>query len=282
MSRITNTAVDVAGKLLRKIPNIPGKNFYSKHLIKPFIDEWDIEQVLQIDSGNAKLICRLKDWIPWNIYLHGSYIVEEVYERQMMHYTDQSKVIFDVGANIGYYTVQFAQRTNGLVYAFEPMNYQYDVLLKNIELNKLSNICPVQKIVSDKNGIQRIYFSGMYNTAASSMVVETDDYEDVPSITLDTFCDKNEIEEVDMIKIDVEGNELNVLKGLKKKLESNKVNHIFIEIVESHLNKAGTGSEEVYNFLDNYNYTGYSLKSGKPEKYKIGEDESLVYFTLKN
>ena len=85
-----------------------------------------------------------------------------------------------------------------------------------------------------------------------------------------------------MIKIDVEGNELNVLKGLKKKLESNKVNHIFIEFVEKHLNKAGTSSEELYSFLVNHNYTGYSLKSGRMVKYEVGEDESLVFFTSKN
>ena len=190
MSKITTATINVAGKLLRKIPNIPGKNYYSKHLIKPLIDKYDIEQILEIDSGNTKLICRLKDWIPWNIYIHGSYVVEEIYERQMMPYTDQSKVIIDVGANIGYYTIQFAHRTNGIVYAFEPMNYQFEVLKRNIELNDLGNVCPIQKIVSDKSGVERIYFSGMNNTAASSMVVETDEFEDVPSITLDKFCEK--------------------------------------------------------------------------------------------
>ncbi len=279
MSKITDKFIDVTGKVLRKIPNVPGKHFYSKKLIKPIINRLDAEQTLELNSGSSKIICRLRDWIPWNIYLHGSYIVEEAYEKFMLSYCEQSKVIFDVGANIGYYTVQFANKTDGKVYAFEPMNYQYRMLLKNVEINELNNVYPVKKIVSDHNGIQRIYFSGMDNTAASSVIVKTNQYEDAPSITLDQFCEENSIQSIDFLKIDVEGYEMNVLKGLSDMLGCLNVESIFIEIVEKHLQNAGSSSEELVNYLKCLNYHGYSIKSGKPEDYKIGSDESLVYFT---
>lgn len=270
--------IDVTGRLLRKIPNVSGKHFYSKLLLKPLINRLDIERILEIDSGNSKIICRLRDWIPWNIYLHGSYIVEEAYEKFMMNYCDQSKIVFDVGANIGYYTIQFAQKSDGKVFAFEPMSYQYKILLKNIEINKLKNVYPVQKIVSDSIGKKRIYFSGMDNTAASSVVVETENYEYVPTVTLDQFCNEKNIEFIDLIKIDVEGYEMNVLKGMSRLLNTKRIKHLFIEVVEQHLQKAGNSSEELINYLKKYNYNGYSIKSGCIEHYEKGSDESLVYF----
>lgn len=279
MSFIADKIIDITGRLLRRIPNMPGKHFYSKMLLKPIINRLDVEKTLKLNSGNSMIQCRLRDWIPWNIYLHGSYVVEESYAKYMMSYCEQSKIIFDVGANIGYYTIQFAQKTDGKVYAFEPMNYQFNSLLKNIELNELKNVYPIKKIVSDYEGNQRIYFSGMDNTAASSLVVKSDEYEDVPSITLDKFCNKNDVQSIDLLKIDVEGYELHVLKGLSEMLYTNKIEHMFIEIVEQHLQKAGHTSEELLKYLHNYGYEAYSIKSGSLEQYEKGKDESLVYFT---
>jgi|GEM_PF-770667 len=281
MSKFAAKFINVAGRVLRKIPNVPGKSLYSKTLLKPIIHRWDIEHILPIRSGESKLICRLTDWIPWNIYLHGSYIVEESYEKFLLETAAQCNTIFDVGANIGYYTVQFARKTDGTVYAFEPMDYQYDTLLRNLELNSLDNVKPIKKIVSDREGKERIYFSGMENTAASSVVNETDEFESIPSISLDKFCASNQIGQIDLIKIDVEGYELHVLKGLEKMLKHQKVSHLFIEIVERHLNKAGTYAKEVFNFLKQNQYEGFSIKTGDLEPYQSGSDESLVYFKPK-
>ncbi len=278
MSRIAGLLIDLAGKVLRKIPNIPGKSLYSKTLLKPIARRWEMERILPIRTGEVQLICQLTDWIPWNVYLHGSYIVEETYEKFLLKTAKECRTVFDVGANIGYYTVQFAQKTNCTVYAFEPMEYQYNTLLRNLELNSLSDVHPTKKIVSDSEGKQRIYFSGMENTAASSVVNESDEFEEVPCISLDGFCAQNHIEQIDLIKIDVEGFEFNVLKGLENMLKNQKISHLFIEIVERHLNKAGTSAKEVIDILKRNNYNGYSIKTGSPEPYVPGSDESLVYF----
>jgi len=278
MSIIAGNFIELTGRILRKIPNVPGKNLYSKTLLKPIVNRWDMEYVLPIRSGETELICRLTDWIPWNVYLHGSYIVEESYEEFLLKTASKCNTIFDVGANIGYYTVQFARNTNATIYAFEPMDYQYNTLLRNLELNSVSNVHPIKKIVSDSEGKQRIYFSGMENTAASSVVNETDEFEEIPAISLDGFCEENQIRKIGLIKIDVEGYEFNVLKGLENMLKNQNVSHLFIEIVERHLNKAGTSAREVFDFLKRNNYQGHSIKTGKPEPYKPGRDESLVYF----
>lgn len=278
MAKLAQKFIDIAGRILRRIPNVPGKHLYSKALLKPIVNRRDMEFVLPIHSGDIKLICRLTDWIPWNVYLHGSYIVEQNYEKFMLQLVEENSVIFDVGANIGYYTVQFSEISDGEIYAFEPMDYQYRTLQKNLELNSLTNIHPVKKIVSNTNGSEKIYFSGMENTAASSLVNKTDQYEEIQCITLDDFCKDNEIEAIDLIKIDVEGYELKALKGLQSMLKNQKISHLFIEIVEKHLNSAGTSAKEVCSYLESHNYTAFSVKSGELKPYQPGSDESLVYF----
>lgn len=112
------------------------------------------------------------------------------------------------------------------------------------------------------------------------MEKETGEFEDVSSLTLDDFCKNNNINHIDILKIDVEGHELKVLKGLSNMLDQQKVNHLFVEINEGNLRITGTSASELCSFLHGCGYHSYSIKTGARLKYQIGDDESLVYFTL--
>ena len=85
----------------------------------------------------------------------------------------------------------------------------------------------------------------------------------VQTQTLDNFCLEEKINNIDVLKIDTEGNELNVLKGAKKLLEQNKINIIYTEISEtkkSFLEK----EKSIIDFLNSYNFElkkKYQIKS---------------------
>ena len=147
----------------------------------------------------------------------------------MMRFARTSKVIFDIGANIGYYSIQFGRiLENGTVYSFEPMSYQFGVLKRNILLNGLGNVIANKTIISDTpKAIKRIYFSGMSNTGSSSLEIGASDYEDVICTTVDDYCEVNNIGIIDLIKIDVEGHELCVLTGMEKMLNKGRVRSLF-------------------------------------------------------
>jgi FkbM family methyltransferase len=196
----------------------------------------------------------------------------------MLNKSEECSTIFDIGANIGYYSIQFGKKSD-VVYAFEPMEYQYNELQRNLEINSLTNIRTVKKIVSSTTGRERIYFSGFENTGKSSLVKKTRHFEDISSITLDEFCEEQQIDNIDLIKIDVEGYEYKVLAGLKKMLKLKKVTHIFVELLEKNLNKAGSSSGEICDLLESYGYQAYSIKTGECKPYKRGNSESLVYFS---
>lgn len=278
----TEKLLDIIGKVSRSTPYFRGKDFIARKLIKPIINRIDAEYTITLKSSETKIICRPVDWIPWMIFLYGSYIKEEVEERYMLKLAENCDTIFDIGANIGYYSIQFAEAENAIIYAFEPMSYQFETLQRNISLNSISNVKAIKKIVSDKDGAERIYFSGFENTGKSSLVKKTNQYEDIDAITLDSYCESQNIKRVDLIKIDVEGFEFNVLNGFRNMLESQKVSHIFIELLEKNLQEAGASSREICDLLNEYGYKGYSIGAGGLSPYKVGSSESLVYFSCKD
>ena len=129
--------------------------------------------------------------------------------------------VVDIGANIGLFTLFFSKLvgTTGRVIAFEPDPENFDVLKKNIELNEITNVTLVQKGVSNKNESVKLYKS---NVSGGHSLIKNEwakEYTNIQTVTLDDYFRG---EEIDMIKIDAEGFELEVIEGGKKLLENNK------------------------------------------------------------
>jgi len=272
--------IGVLGRILRAVPNFRGKSRLSELFLKKTAEKHNLEYIVQIRHSNKFMVCRLSDWIPWNIFIHGCYISEAGYESFMLEKASGAEVIMDVGANIGYYSVQFSDMADGKVYSFEPMSYQYSVLKRNLELNGIENVIPVKRIVSNTSGEKRIYYSCPDNTGASSLVKESGEHEDIQAIILDEFCEEQEVARIDLMKIDVEGHEMDVLRGMAGILRQQRVRHLFVEISGENLEKAGSSVQELCAFLKASGYHPHSIKTGIIEEYRIGDDESLVYFTV--
>ena len=158
-------------------------------------------------------------------------------------------VIIDVGANIGNHSLFIAKFCNPeQIYSFEPFQYSFNLLKKNIEINHFENkITPIPYAVGSKptKGAMLIRDE---NNIGMTQFIETNDG-DIEAITLDEYFGDN-LQRLDLIKIDVEGMDLEVLKGAKNLL--NKYHpKIYIECLDksSYMN--------VSNFLSQF---GYYLK----------------------
>ncbi|MBF0195702.1 MAG: FkbM family methyltransferase [Magnetococcales bacterium] len=213
------------------------------------------------DGINYKL--DLKEGIDFAIYLFG------VYERKSFKayqkIIKKGDTVFDIGANIGGHTMQLARLTgeNGRLYAFEPTDFSFDKLKDNIELNPelAKNVTLSQIMLTDSNSEKpdpEIYSSWplvgglnkhpkhcgqLKSTSGSS------------AMTLDEFVIKEKIDRVDFIKMDVDGNEIRVLRGASNVLEKFKPTFIF-EIAPYALAEAGFSIDEL---LDIFTKMGYSL-----------------------
>jgi FkbM family methyltransferase len=124
----------------------------------------------------------------------------------------------DIGASIGLFTLGFANRLrgNGRVFSFEPDSSSYQILQRHISLNEFSGlVCPMNIAASDTNGVIQ-FMGGLGPTShAAGPNDNTGDktsYVSVAGVTLDTLFQGTGIVP-DVIKIDVEGFELQVLKG---------------------------------------------------------------------
>lgn len=132
----------------------------------------------------------------------------------------------DVGANAGLYTCAAAKKDASCqTYAFEPSRSNFQVLQENLKLNAVSNVMPYQIALGDYIGKATLWINapdedglhtiGRPSHPNSDVVAQ----ETVPITTLDAFVENHGIAKIDVIKIDVEGAELLVLKGAKRLLK---------------------------------------------------------------
>lgn len=180
---------------------------------------------------------------------HGKF--EELEFNTLMDLVKPDSVVFDVGANMGYYSVRIAQKANkGKVYSFEPDPGNFSTLTKNIALNNLTNVFARNVALSDKEDTLRLW-KHPFNVGDYRLYNDGDfmEFVDVPTIPLDSVLP----DKVDLVKIDVQGYEYFVFKGGKKLLsEHHPV--VFSEFWPRGLYNSGATPADYLNLMESQNY----------------------------
>lgn len=128
-------------------------------------------------------------------------------------------VVFDIGANLGWYTILSSQvASKGECHAFEPVPFIYNKLQRNCQINHLQNKIHFQNLAlgdKDNNEVVLYTFKGLYHGHSSLSTLDRADYVEsrVPMVSIDTYISRNQITRLDLIKMDTEGAELKVLQG---------------------------------------------------------------------
>jgi len=140
--------------------------------------------------------------------INGAEIYGYLVERDIM----ENDTVFDCGSYYGHFALYAAKKARkGRVYCFEPDQENLKVLEKNIRLNNLNNVTIVPKALSAKGGYVSFCSDG---TARARIAGPTDrKVMEVASISLEKFCNEMKIERVDFIKMDVEGAEIDIVRG---------------------------------------------------------------------
>lgn len=144
----------------------------------------------------------------------------------------EGSIVVDIGANIGYYALMESRLVSkkGKVYAIEPSPNNFYFLKRNISLNNYNNIETFQIGIGDKKGTAKMYISAHSNL---NSLVSQRNREIIKTIninltTLDDFFKNKKYP--DFIRMDVEGYEYNIIKGMKNTLEAKKPLELFIEL----------------------------------------------------
>lgn len=154
-------------------------------------------------------------------------IRERASTRMMQKILSEDQVVVDIGANLGYYVLMEA-KVGASVYAIEPVPDNFEKLNENIELNEYKNVTTYQMAIGDKNATARMALSEKSNLH----VITTDDDANTISVkvvTLDDFLKDKKIP--DIVRMDVEGYEYEIIKGMPKTLNGMKQGSwLFMEV----------------------------------------------------
>src|SRR3990167_3189332 len=158
-------------------------------------------------------------------------------------------VCVDVGASIGYFTLLFARQVgkDGQVYAFEPTGNQFTYLTRNVSINGYTDIVKSYKLAAwDK--IEHNLIRKGSEESGSKIQANAGFENELEGAVLDDVLP----ERVDFIKIDVDGSEPRVLKGLIKTIERNKNLKMVIEYYPKCIEELGNDPKEMIDILDRY------------------------------
>ncbi|MCE2772090.1 MAG: FkbM family methyltransferase [Bacteroidetes bacterium] len=172
-------------------------------------------------------------------------------------------VFYDIGANIGFFSLIAAEKVtpHGHVYSFEPVTGTHDRLVENIQLNNIDkHVTTFLAAASNHAGEAQIYIPDKKMDAWNSLAIkpETSSYrlETIKTIVLDELVASNTLRSPDIIKIDVEGWELHVLRGLQQTLQKHHPT-LFIEFTSQNLKAAGSSCTELADFIRALGYQLY-------------------------
>jgi len=176
-----------------------------------------------------------------------------------LKYKKNYKSFGDIGANVGIHSL-FASRVFKKVYSYEPLDNHYDLLKKNLQINKFKNIRIFKKAISINNKNQIINILTKNTTAAHLTIASRSKY----GIILKQIvrCDSiNKInKKVDLMKLDVEGLESKLIKKIN-------FNERFSDLILEVHNRQN--SKDIFKTLSKYDHLAYyKLKNSKLNKIK--------------
>ena len=194
-----------------------------------------------------------------NEIINNKIFDKKVYETATQYIKDDT-IVLDVGANFGQLSVLLSKcKKNVEVYSFEASKYIFEILKKNVQINN-ANVRLFNNLVGNETE-QELFIKKLsiskFNTYGSNMIEKTEiknenspNIEKIKSIKIDDiFFDKK----ISFMKIDVQGYDLEVLKGSKKTIMKQKMPIIF-EYEEDFAKDFNYTFKSFENFIDEINY----------------------------
>lgn len=237
----------VGGEMLSVISACRPLRFRGKYRMMNWLAPKQGVQTCNVFGSRMKL--DLSDWIQRNIFL-GSY--EQPQTSRVLAYLKPGMTFVDVGANIGYYTAMAASKVGaGRVIAYEPNPYSFDRLTEWIQMNRIANVEAVCVALGATGGsLVTHFYEGDNHTA--SLVPEAPEGASKTVVdvrSLDAEAERLSLQQIDVMKIDVDGYEWQVFSGCERLFREKKIRAILCEFNEHWLNQVGSSAPALERFL---------------------------------
>lgn len=191
------------------------------------------------------------------------YVFREDYEPSVREAVDawvsDGSVVFDIGANIGLWTLRMAERAGsaGRVHAFEPVPPTARNLRENVRLSQASTVEVHELALADQPGTLSIHVPpGAAGRASLAPESDADEAFDVPVGTLDDMWEAVGMPKVTFVKVDIEGAEPLMLRGARRFFSTQRP-AVACEINGVKLRRLGQSPDGIFDFFAEYGYAPY-------------------------
>lgn len=191
----------------------------------------------------------------------------------------KDEVLYDIGANVGAFSIYAAVTKAMKVYAFEPAFYNYYLLNRNICLNKLDNVLAFNIAFSNANHIDMLYMKTTLDGDSNTNVGTPQDCKKVKFVpeysqpiicyTLDSFMRKNKPNFPSHIKIDVDGLEPEIIAGATTTINDKRLKSILVEV-----NEADTKNVEMVEMIKK---AGFRIQNSNLSQYQADTFKNYIF-----
>lgn len=220
----------------RSFPIRRGKLRVVNSLWRAAVGDQSTHRVATLKHGRFKMPCDLGEMLQRQFYFFGTYFLEEDMLRCWETAAKGAKLILDVGANAGIYSLAaLAIQPDATVHAFEPTPEIAARLCATAMLNGLDRLHVHQLAVFSKNGEAALKrFRGELGDNEGMNFISRDlgdsGTERVQTVCVDQFCQDHAINHIDLMKLDIQGQEHSALEGAERLIKSGHIGVIFMEL----------------------------------------------------
>jgi FkbM family methyltransferase len=223
---------------------------------------------LPFSVGGFRILLRPQGAVAFNVWTQ--FQVERQELELMLRAVDKGMVFFDVGSNIGLFSLVVGKKladSAGAVYSFEPCTETCAIFRHNLCLNHLMNVHLIEAALTDRVGEATLRINAGFLDGLNTLGKPTHSdcriigSQRVATTTIDDFVFANNIKQVDVIKIDAEGAELLVLRGARKLLEGPEAPLILYEGFSWCTAGFDYRPEEIAAFLEQFRYEFFLISS---------------------
>lgn len=233
--------------------------------------------VRKFEYKDIKLELDIHDYVSHYLYFG----FKDASHEKLMSLIRSGDTVLDIGTNFGTTILQFAKYTGekGSCYGFEPDPVNFKICQANLQLNPFKNIYVDNIGLGNSEGSFKLIVDSESNRGCNKINIDATGKEShtVTVKVLDNWVKEHAVNKIDFIKIDVEGFEMNVLKGAEKVLQEHHP-LLFIELDDHNLKLQNSSASELIYFLEQ---NGYSITHSETDiKISSTDDFSNTHFDI--